>query len=96
MHTYFVYILASRRNGSLYVGVTIDIRRRLFEHRNSVEESHTKKYNLSMLVYYECTDDIQIARARENQLKGWKRAKKIHLIETVNPHWHDLLATLSF
>ena len=91
MKQYFVYILTNRSDG-LYVGVTSDIERRVAEHKLKVAEGFTSKYNVSTLVYYEATSDVHAAIAREKQIKGWRRAKKIALIESVNPQWRDLRA----
>jgi putative endonuclease len=88
--TYYVYILASKRNGTLYIGVTNDLERRLYEHRNNLIEGFTNKYNVHHLVYYEDVNDIQSALQREKQLKRWTRKWKIELIEKVNPEWRDL------
>jgi putative endonuclease len=88
--TYYVYILASKRNGTLYIGVTNDLERRLYEHRNNLIEGFTNKYNVHHLVYYEDVNDIQSALLREKQLKRWTRKWKIELIEKVNPEWLDL------
>ena len=88
--TYYVYILASKRNGTLYIGVTNDLERRLYEHRNNLIEGFTNKYNVHHLVYYEDVNDIQSALQREKQLKRWTRKWKIELIEKVNPEWLDL------
>jgi putative endonuclease len=85
-----VYILASKRNGTLYIGVTNDLERRLYEHRNNLIEGFTNKYNVHHLVYYEDVNDIQSALLREKQLKRWTRKWKIELIEKVNPEWLDL------
>jgi len=90
MNNYYVYILASKKNGSLYIGVTNDISRRVVEHQAASVGSHTKKYGIDRLVYFELTDDIKSAIAREKQLKTWNRAWKIQLIESQNPNWHDL------
>jgi putative endonuclease len=87
--TYFVYILASKSR-RLYVGVTNNLERRAFEHREKLVEGFTKKYNISRVVYFEQAEDILSAIAREKQLKGLLRAKKIALIESVNPTWEDL------
>ena len=89
MNQYYVYIMT---NGvrTLYIGVTNDLVRRVFEHKEKVVEGFTKKYNISFLVYYETTSDIQAAIAREKQLKSWRRSKKIALIESLNPQWKDL------
>lgn len=75
---------------TLYAGVTNDLMRRVYEHNNKMVEGFTKKYNITKLVYYEETNDIQAAIAREKQIKGWLRSKKIVLIESVNPQWKDL------
>jgi putative endonuclease len=88
--TYYVYILASNRNGTLYIGVTNDLERRLFEHKNNLVEGFTKKYSVHSLVYYEYTNDVNAALQREKQLKRWTRKWKIELIEKVNPEWRDL------
>ncbi len=86
---YYFYILtnATRR---LYVGVTNDLERRLHEHKNRLVPGFTKKYKIDWLVYYEQTSDVEAARAREKQIKGWRRSKKVALIETMNPRWKDL------
>ena len=86
---YFVYILA---NGSrmLYVGVTNDLKRRVYEHRKKVMPGYTRQYNISRLVYFESTPNVSAAIAREKQIKGWIRAKKLALIERKNPEWADL------
>ena len=85
-----VYILASRRNGTLYVGVTSDLIKRAWEHRSNLAEGFTKKYNVHELVYYELHDDMIVAITREKQLKKWNRAWKLKLIEEKNPDWRDL------
>jgi putative endonuclease len=87
--TYYVYILASKRNGTLYISVTNDLERRLYEHRNNLIEGFTNKYNVYHLVYYEDVNDIQFALQREKQLKRWTWKWKIELIEKVNPEWLD-------
>ena len=89
-HLYFVYMLASRRNGTLYIGVTNEIVRRTYEHMNDFIDGFTKKYGVHRLVWYEVHGDIGIAIGREKQLKGWNRAWKIKLIEKDNPGWNDL------
>jgi putative endonuclease len=89
-HRYYVYMLASGRNGTLYIGVTNDLLRRTWEHRNGVAEGFTKKYGVHILVWYEVHGDIATAIAREKQLKGWNRSWKIRLIETDNSGWNDL------
>ena len=90
MKTYYVYILANYRNGTLYVGVTNDLLRRVYEHREGLIEGFTKKYNVHQLVYFESTDDVRSAILREKQLKGGSRKKKLALIETGNKDWLDL------
>jgi putative endonuclease len=87
---YYVYLLASKRNGTLYIGVTSDLVKRVHEHKNDLIEGFTKKYNVHKLVYYEATEDINSAITREKQLKKWKRDWKIELIEKSNPEWKDL------
>ena len=88
--TYYVYILSSKRNGTLYIGVTNNLERRLYEHRNNLIEGFTNKYNVHHLVYFEDVNDIQSALQREKQLKRWTRKWKLELIEKVNPEWRDL------
>lgn len=90
MRTYFVYIMASQKNGTLYIGVTNDLERRIFEHKNDINEGFTKRYGVHTLVYYEESNDIGEAILREKQLKKWYRKWKIELIEGVNPGWRDL------
>ncbi len=93
--SYYIYILASKRNGTLYAGVTHDLLRRVYEHKNNLVEGFTSRYNVHDLVYYEQTDDILSALSREKQLKRWKRKWKIELIEVVNPQWQDLYEELA-
>ena len=88
--TYYVYILASKRNGTLYIGVTNDLARRSWEHREGLASGFTKKYGVKTLVYYEVFDDIDAAFHRETRLKKYKREWKINLIEARNPNWRDL------
>ena len=83
-------ILASKRNGTLYVGVTSDLVKRAWEHRNGLTGGFTKKYNVHRLVHYELFDDMKSAITREKQMKKWRRAWKIELIEKDNRHWRDL------
>jgi len=90
MKTYFVYIMASE-SGTLYIGVTNDLERRYWQHRNEVFEGFSKKYKCNKLVYYEDTTDVNSAIAREKQLKNWRRDKKEWLIRKMNPGWLDLL-----
>ena len=85
-----VYILASQRNGTLYVGVTSDLVKRVWEHKNDVIEGFTGKYSVHMLVYYELHEDMLAAITREKQIKKWNRAWKIKRIESANPGWLDL------
>lgn len=86
---YWTYIVASR-SGTLYVGMTNDIVRRMWEHKSGEFEGFAKQYRCDRLVYWESFDDVRKAIDREKQLKGWRRAKKIALIESLNPHWEDL------
>jgi putative endonuclease len=85
-----VYILASKRNGTLYIGVTSDLVKRGWEHRTNAVDGFTKKYGVHILVYYEVCDDMISAISRERQLKKWRRAWKLRLIEERNPEWRDL------
>jgi len=87
---YYVYILTNKSNNVLYIGVTNDLIRRIFEHKNKLVDGFTKKYNLAKLVYYEATNDIESAIAREKQLKNWHREWKKNLINQFNPEWKDL------
>ena len=89
-HHYFVYIMASQKNGTLYIGVTSDIVKRVYEHKMGLVEGFTKKYNVHMLVYVEESSDSLAAITREKQLKNWNRVWKIALIEKSNPEWQDL------
>lgn len=91
MGQYYVYIMTGRSD-TLYTGVTNNLERRVYEHKHGLVEGFTKKYNLTTLVYYETTDDVRSAIAREKQIKGWLRSKKIALIESTNPQWRDLSA----
>jgi len=90
MKTYYVYIMASKRNGILYTGFTNDLVTRVYHHKNGLVGGFTKKYNVHFLVYFEQTNDVHSAIAREKQIKGWTRKKKIKLIEDNNPKWLDL------
>lgn len=94
MSTYAVYILASKRNGTLYTGVTNNLLRRIWEHKNNVVEGFTKKYNVHLLVHYELFTDIRLALAREKEIKQWTCAWKTQLIEKDNPLWKDLYFSL--
>jgi putative endonuclease len=91
---YWVYIMASRRNGTLYIGVTNDIARRAWEHREGRVRGFTRKYDVKMLVYCEPFENIAAAIHREDRLKKWKRRWKLELIEKTNPEWHDLYETV--
>ena len=90
MKNYYVYILANQKRGTLYIGVTNDLERRIEEHKAKEVEGFTRKYNVGILVYFENTTDIEMAISREKILKHWKREWKIDLIESVNPNWDDL------
>jgi putative endonuclease len=92
---FLVYILASKRNGTLYVGVTNDLARRMSEHKAKLVPGFTRKYSVDQLVYFESFDSILEARAREHAVKRWRRAWKIALIEKLNPEWHDLTSDLN-
>lgn len=94
MKSYYVYIMASQRNGTLYVGITNDLVRRVHEHRTDAVEGFTKKYHVHRLVYHEQTEDILSALEREKQLKKWERKWKVELIEAENPEWEDLYGGL--
>jgi len=90
MNQYFVYILTNKSNRVLYIGVTNNLERRMYEHRNKMVDGFTKKYNLTKLVYFDETSDIRSAIEREKQLKNWHRDWKISLINRFNPNWNDL------
>jgi putative endonuclease len=90
MYYYYIYILASRKNGVLYIGVTNNLLRRVYEHKQNLVEGFTRTYNVHKLVYFEQTDDIHAAIQREKQLKKWKREWKMRIIEEFNPEWKDL------
>jgi putative endonuclease len=92
-HNYYVYILSST-NGVLYVGMTNDLVRRVAQHKSGAFPGFTKRYNVDRLVYFEHTLHVDAAIAREKQIKGWVREKKVALIEARNPHWVDLYPTL--
>jgi putative endonuclease len=87
---YYVYILVSKRNGTLYVGVASDLKNRIWEHKNNLVEGFTKRYRVHLLVYFEQAEDIITAITREKQFKNWKRKWKLELIEKNNPDWKDL------
>ena len=85
-----VYILAGKRNGTLYIGVTSDLVKRVWQHKNNMVEGFTKRYGVHQLVWYELHDNMESAIEREKRLKNWKRAWKLNLIESANPDWQDL------
>jgi len=91
---FFVYMLSNWNDSVLYIGVTNDLERRLYEHRHGLVDGFTKKYNVHKLVYFEHTSDAYSAISREKQLKKWRREKKNHLIAMQNPQWKDLSETL--
>ena len=91
----YVYIMASARNGTLYIGVTSDLVKRVWEHRNGLAAGFTRKYDCKLLVWYEVHDDLQQARLRELQMKKWKRLWKLSEIERMNPAWQDLYPGLT-
>ena len=90
MKNYYPYILASEKNGTLYIGITSNLIKRIQEHKTEIIKGFTQKYNVKKLVYYEKTEDVNSAIAREKALKKWKRDWKIQLIEKENPNWEDL------
>lgn len=92
---FYVYILASKRHGTLYIGVTSDLVKRTWEHKQEIVEGFTSKYGVKTLVYYEVHESPETAITREKQIKKWKRAWKIRLIEKENPHWDDLYDRIS-
>jgi len=87
---FYVYILASKRNGTLYIGVTSNLVQRIWQHKEGLVEGFTKKYNIKLLVYFEVHETVESAITREKQMKKWERAWKIKLIERNNPEWRDL------
>ena len=90
MNTYYVYMMTNEYNNVLYVGVTNNLERRVYEHQSGLIEGFTQKYNVHKLVWYESCNDVKDAIAREKQLKGWVRSKKEALIRQINPDWRDL------
>ena len=92
--TFYVYILATKRDGVLYIGFTSNLSKRIWEHKNSVVEGFTKNYGIKNLVYYEIYDDAEVAILREKKLKKWRRQWKVELIEAKNPQWLDLYDTI--
>ena len=89
IHKYYVYILASKKNGTLYIGMTNDLQKRVYQHKTGQVKGFTQKYGVSMLVYFEEFQQVQQAIERENNLKKWKRAWKLKLFEKDNPNWDD-------
>ncbi len=89
-----VYILASKRNGTLYVGVTSDLVKRVYEHRTDAADGFTKRHGVKMLVWYELTSEIESAIRREKQIKKWNRLWKLRLVDQNNPEWRDLYADI--
>jgi len=89
MKKYFVYIMTNKSK-TLYTGITSNLKKRVYEHKNKIFDGFTKKYNITELVYYEKTNDVRSAIGREKQIKGWLREKKVVLIESINPEWRDL------
>ena len=90
----FVYIMASRRNGTLYIGVTSDLPKRVWEHREGKIKGFTRRYGCKMLVWFQAFDDIEDAIRREKQMKEWKRGWKLREIEELNPDWDDLFESI--
>ncbi|GJQ62569.1 MAG: endonuclease [Melioribacteraceae bacterium] len=91
---YFVYIITNKRNGTLYIGMTNNLVRRVWEHKEGLVEGFSKKYGTKLLVYYEESNNVSDAIAREKQLKKWKQEWKLRIIEKVNPDWGDLSLNL--
>jgi len=92
---YFIYILANKKNGTLYIGITNNLIRRIYEHKNDLIDGFSKKYGIHNLVYYESYNDVRDALNRETQMKKWNRKWKIELIEKSNPEWNDLYNELN-
>ncbi len=90
----YVYILASRKRGTLYIGVTRDLIRRVYEHKSGFVPGFTRQYDVKLLVWYQQCDSIISAIQREKQMKAWRRDWKIELVEKTNPYWHDLYTAL--
>ena len=94
MNQYYIYILSNKRNGTLYIGITNNLVKRVWEHKSKISEGFTNKYDVSNLVFFEETSDINSAIRREKQLKSWNRKWKLNLIENFNPKWRDLYQDL--
>jgi putative endonuclease len=92
--TFYVYIMASKRNGVIYIGITNNLVRRVYEHKHDLADGFTKRYKVHKLVYFECTESSLAAITREKQLKKWNRRWKIELIEEMNPEWNDLYSEM--
>ncbi len=92
---FFVYLIASKRNGTLYLGMTNELIRRVYEHKNKITKGFTDRYDVSQLVWFEVHSDATSAITREKQIKEWKREWKLNLIEKQNPHWRDLYDELT-
>lgn len=89
-HNYYVYILTNWNNKVIYIGITNDLKRRVYEHRNGLGGGFTEKYNVKKLVYFEHTNDVNSALKREKEIKKWRREKKDNLVISINPEWNDL------
>ncbi len=89
-NTYYVYILTNWNNKVMYIGITNNLQRRLFEHKNELIEGFTKRYHVHKLVYYETCGDVTVAIEREKEIKGWKRERKNALVESQNPNWEEI------
>jgi putative endonuclease len=94
MKNFYVYLLCNKRNGALYTGVTSDLVKRVYEHKNNLVDGFTRKYNVHCLVWYEIHESAESAITREKQIKKWKRAWKLKLIEQDNPQWTDLYESI--
>ena len=95
MKDYYVYLLANKKNGTLYIGVTNDLLKRTYEHKQNMVEGFSQRYNIHNLVYFEQTSNVESAIAREKHIKKWRRSWKIELIEKNNPEWRDLYKDLA-
>ena len=93
-NNYFVYLITNWNNKVIYIGITNNLQRRVFEHKNKLVEGFTSRYNLNKLVYYEITTDVNSAIAREKEIKKWRREKKNKLVESLNPEWKELIEEL--